>query len=84
MIFDMVLLQFVIPRRQAVIVQRVAGAEITTTRAPDWVPEDAARKAGVKVDQAAPIERPHVLRNASRSALSWSLCVAARPWGAPA
>ena len=32
---------------------------------------------------ATPARRPHVLRNASRSVLSWSLCVSARPWGAP-
>jgi hypothetical protein len=75
MMFDMLLLLFVIPRQQAVIVQRVAGAEITVTRAPE---------AGIKVDQAVPIKRPHVLRNASRSAMSWSLCVAARPQDAPA
>src|SRR5450759_3312956 len=32
---------------------------------------------------SAPAKRPQVSRNASRSALSCSLCVYARPWGAP-
>ena len=37
----------------------------------------------VPPSQAAPAKRPQVLWNASRSALSWSLCVSTRPWGSP-
>src|SRR5512140_3065250 len=33
----------------------VEGAEVTIKRVPDLVPEEVARKAGAKVDQAAPI-----------------------------
>ena len=33
----------------------VEGVEVTIMRVPDLVPEDVARKAGAKVDQAAPI-----------------------------
>ena len=44
---------------------------------PVWSPVPAA------TNRAAPAKRPQVLRNASRSTLSWSLCVYARPWGAP-
>jgi len=33
----------------------VKGGEVTVKRVPDLVPEDVARKAGAKVDQAAPI-----------------------------
>jgi len=33
----------------------VEGAEVTIKRVPDLVPEDVARKAGAKLDQAAPI-----------------------------
>ena len=33
----------------------VEGTEVTIKRVPDLVPEDVARKAGAKVDQAAPI-----------------------------
>ncbi|MCX7092426.1 MAG: NAD(P)H:quinone oxidoreductase [Methylobacter sp.] len=33
----------------------VEGTEVTIKRVPDLVPEDAARKAGAKLDQAAPI-----------------------------
>jgi NAD(P)H dehydrogenase (quinone) len=33
----------------------VAGTEVTIKRVPDLVPQDVARKAGAKVDQAAPI-----------------------------
>jgi NAD(P)H dehydrogenase (quinone) len=32
-----------------------AGTEVTVKRVPDLVPEEVARKAGAKVDQAAPI-----------------------------
>lgn len=28
-------------------------------------------------------ELSYTFRNSSKSALSWSLCVSARPWGAP-
>ena len=34
---------------------RAAGAEVTIKRVPELVPEDAARKAGIKLDQPAPI-----------------------------
>jgi NAD(P)H dehydrogenase (quinone) len=33
----------------------VAGSEVTVKRVPDLVPEEVARKAGAKLDQAAPI-----------------------------
>jgi NAD(P)H dehydrogenase (quinone) len=33
----------------------VEGTEVTVKRVPDLVPEDVARKAGAKIDQAAPI-----------------------------
>jgi NAD(P)H dehydrogenase (quinone) len=33
----------------------VAGAEVVVKRVPELMPEEAARKAGVKLDQAAPI-----------------------------
>jgi len=33
----------------------VEGTEVTIKRVPDLIPEDAARKAGAKLDQAAPI-----------------------------
>jgi len=35
--------------------RRVEGAEVIIKRVPDLIPEDVARKAGAKVDQAAPI-----------------------------
>ncbi len=41
----------------------VAGAEVTLKRVPDLVPEDVARKAGAKVDQAAPIATVDELPN---------------------
>jgi len=41
----------------------VAGTEVTIKRVPELMPEDVARKAGAKLDQAAPIatvdELPH-------------------------
>jgi NAD(P)H dehydrogenase (quinone) len=41
----------------------VAGTEVTIKRVPELMPEDAARKAGAKLDQTAPIatvdELPH-------------------------
>lgn len=36
-------------------VRGVEGADVSIKRVPDLVPEDVARKAGAKVDQAAPI-----------------------------
>lgn len=41
----------------------VKGAEVTIKRVPDLVPEDVARKAGAKVDQAAPIATVGELAN---------------------
>jgi NAD(P)H dehydrogenase (quinone) len=34
---------------------RVAGADVTIKRVPELVPEEVARKAGMKLEQAAPI-----------------------------
>jgi flavodoxin len=34
---------------------RVAGAEITIKRVPELVPEDVGRKAGMKIEQTAPV-----------------------------
>jgi NAD(P)H dehydrogenase (quinone) len=34
---------------------RAAGAEVTIKRVPELVPEDVARKSGIKLDQPAPI-----------------------------
>ncbi len=39
----------------------VAGAEVTVKRVPELVPEDVARKVGIKLDQAAPIASPQEL-----------------------
>jgi NAD(P)H dehydrogenase (quinone) len=39
----------------------VAGTEVTIKRVPELVPDDAARKAGMKVDQKAPIAKPDEL-----------------------
>jgi NAD(P)H dehydrogenase (quinone) len=41
----------------------VAGTEVTIKRVPELVPEDAARKAGLKVDQKAPFAKPDELAN---------------------
>lgn len=41
----------------------VAGTEVAIKRVPDLVPEDAARKAGVKLDQAAPVATVDELAN---------------------
>ena len=41
----------------------VEGAEVTIKRVPDLVPEDVARKAGAKVDQAASIATVEELPN---------------------
>ena len=39
----------------------VSGAEVVVKRVPEIVPEEAARKAGMKVDQPAPIADPDEL-----------------------
>jgi NAD(P)H dehydrogenase (quinone) len=39
----------------------VANTEVTVKRVPELMPEDVARKAGVKLDQAAPIASPQEL-----------------------
>lgn len=39
----------------------VPGTEVTIKRVPELVPEDVARKSGVKLDQAAPIAAPSEL-----------------------
>src|SRR5512140_1539241 len=41
----------------------VEGAEVTIKRVPDLVPEEVARKAGAKVDQAAPVATVDELPN---------------------
>lgn len=41
----------------------VDGTKVTIKRVPDLIPEDAARKAGAKVDQAAPIATVDELPN---------------------
>lgn len=41
----------------------VAGTEVTIKRVPDLVPEDAARKAGAKLDQVAPVATVDELAN---------------------
>lgn len=39
----------------------VPGVEVTLKRVPETMPEDAARKAGAKLDQAAPVASPQEL-----------------------
>jgi NAD(P)H dehydrogenase (quinone) len=39
----------------------VPGAQVTVKRVPELVPEDVARQAGVKLDQAAPVATPEEL-----------------------
>src|SRR3546814_13645887 len=39
----------------------VAGTEVTVKRVPELMPEDVARKAGVKLDQEAPIAKSEEL-----------------------
>jgi len=39
----------------------VPGTQVTVKRVPELMPEDIARKAGVKLDQPAPIARPEEL-----------------------
>jgi NAD(P)H dehydrogenase (quinone) len=38
--------------------RQVAGTEITVKRVPELVPDDVARKSGMKMDQAAPVATP--------------------------
>ena len=68
----------VVARSWAPVVQPVRCKGLLAGRPAGTVPSAGA------TSQATPAERPQVLRNASRSALSWSLCVYARPCGAPA
>lgn len=39
----------------------VAGSEVSIKRVPELVPEEAARRAGIKLDQTAPIAAPEEL-----------------------
>lgn len=39
----------------------VDGTEVTVKRVPELVPEDAARNAGIRLDQAAPVAEPSEL-----------------------
>ncbi len=39
----------------------VSGAEVTVKRVPELMPEDAAKQAGLKLDQAAPVASPKEL-----------------------
>lgn len=39
----------------------VAGVDVVIKRVPELMPEDVARKAGIKLDQAAPIATPNEL-----------------------
>ena len=41
----------------------VAGTQVTIKRVPELVPEEVARKSGMKVDQPAPIATPDELAN---------------------
>jgi NAD(P)H dehydrogenase (quinone) len=41
----------------------VPGVEVTVKRVPELMPEDVAKKAGVKLDQDAPIAKPEELEN---------------------
>lgn len=38
--------------------KQVAGTDVTVKRVPELVPDDVAKKAGMKVDQAAPVATP--------------------------
>lgn len=42
---------------------RSAGAEVDIKRVPELMPEDVAEKAGIKLDQEAPIAKPEELEN---------------------
>jgi len=39
----------------------VAGTEVTIKRVPELVPEDVAKKSGLKLDQKAPVAKPEEL-----------------------
>ncbi|MEQ9462241.1 MAG: NAD(P)H:quinone oxidoreductase [Haliea sp.] len=41
----------------------VDGVEVTLKRVPELVPEDSARRAGIKLEQAAPLAMPEELAN---------------------
>ena len=41
--------------------REVPGAHVTVKRVPELMPEDTAKKAGVKLDQEAPIAEPSEL-----------------------
>jgi len=41
--------------------RKVPGTEVTTKRVPELVPEEIARKSGMKLDQAAPVATPSEL-----------------------
>ncbi|HIP77590.1 MAG TPA: NAD(P)H:quinone oxidoreductase, partial [Kiloniellaceae bacterium] len=41
--------------------REVEGVEVTVKRVPELMPEDVAKNAGVKLDQAAPIAQPNEL-----------------------
>ncbi len=41
--------------------QTVSGVEVTLKRVPETMPDDVAQKAGVKMDQAAPVATPKEL-----------------------
>ncbi|WP_018864514.1 NAD(P)H:quinone oxidoreductase [Thioalkalivibrio sp. ARh3] len=41
--------------------REVTGTEVTIKRVPELMPEDVAKQAGAKLDQAAPIARPEEL-----------------------
>ena len=43
--------------------RQVEGTEVTVKRVPELMPEDVARKAGVKLDQPAEIASPQELEN---------------------
>ena len=38
--------------------KQIAGTDVTIKRVPELVPDDVARKAGMKLDQAAPVATP--------------------------
>src|SRR5690554_7079923 len=42
-------------------VKSVDGVEVTIKRVPELVPEEVAKNAGIKLDQAAPIASPNEL-----------------------
>ncbi|NIA71637.1 NAD(P)H:quinone oxidoreductase [Pelagibius litoralis] len=43
--------------------REVAGTEVTVKRVPELMPEEVAKNAGVKLDQAAPLADPNELGN---------------------